>query len=227
MWGWSVRRLAVASVMAVGLALVVPGRAGSASTAPSTVAPLAPTSVKAVSFDGARGVLVTWEPPPPEAGTTVLSYVAYTYNRQHVCRAPATGPFSCVLTGLNGNGTYPIRVRALTTSGLSQPARASPTVIHPGSGNASPAASSSPAITAAPPTPSPVTPPAGSTDTATSAPSAASSQSNPTELPFTGFDLATMALVGLGLVAAGLLLAGTGARRRRAGRRAARWLYRP
>jgi hypothetical protein len=202
--------------MAVGLALLVPGWARPAgASSGSTI--LAPTSVKAVSIDGVRGVLVSWQ-PLPAGGPTVVYYIAYTYNRRHTCQVPATGPYSCVLVGLNGNENLPIRVRAVTNSGVSRPAPAMQAVIHPGTDQPSPAESAATTAASIGSTNAPVM-------AATSASSTTTSDATLTELPFTGIDLPTLLLVGLGLVAAGLLLVSSSAQRRLARRRLLRWMF--
>jgi hypothetical protein len=213
------RRLAIVSVMAVGSAFFVPGWSQPAGASSGTTI-LAPTSVKAVSFDGVRGVLVSWQ-PLPAGGPTVLYYVAYTYNRKHTCQVPAAGPYHCVLAGLNGNQYFSIRVRAATNSGNSLPGLATQTVIHPGTSDASPAQSAATTGTAAVPTS-----PAGAPLTpAATALSPTTSGTTPSELPFTGIDVSTLSFVGLGLVASGLLLISSSAQRRRARRRLVGWLF--
>jgi hypothetical protein len=189
-WRWRVRRLAVVSMMAVGLALCVPGWAKPAGASSGrTILP--PTSVKAVPVDG--GVLVSWQ-PLPAGGPTVLYYIATTYSRQHTCQVPGTGPYHCVLTGLNGNRHFLINVQAVTTSGVSPPGRATQTVI-PSPAKPAATAAASTAAAHAPVTAATSAPPATSTTGATL-----------TDLPFTGIDVLTILLVGLGLCVSGLLL---------------------
>src|ERR1700733_2425883 len=200
--------------MAVGLALFLPGWARPAG-ASSGREILAPTSVKAVSVGGVRGVLVSWQPLPAGA-PTVLYYVATTYNRKHRCQVPATGPYSCVLTGLNGKRHYPISVQAVTTSGVSKSGRTTQTVIQPGT---SPAESAAVVAAATDAANAPVT-------AATSAsPTTASGTATLAELPFTGIDIPTLLLVGLGSCASGLLLISSTAQRRRARRYLLGWMF--
>lgn len=226
-----VRRLAAVSVLAIGLALLVPGWPQPAG-ASTKITILAPTSVKAISVDGVRGVLVSWE-PPPASGPTVDYYVAYTYNQKHTCREPGTGPYHCVLTGLNGNQIFPIRIRAITDSGKSPPVHAAQTVIRPGTSEPSPASPGQPGQPAQPAQPAattatptvPTNPADASPTPATTASSTTAARGTLEELPFTGIDVPTLLLVGLILVASGLLLVSSSAQRRGVRRRLLGWMF--
>jgi LPXTG-motif cell wall-anchored protein len=220
-----VRRFAVVSMMTVGLALLFAGWAPPAgASSGSTI--LIPTSVKALSVDGFRGVLVAWQ-PLPAGRPTVDYYIAYTYNQQHTCQVPGTGPYHCILTGLNGGHYFPIRVRAVTTSGDSHAVHATQTILQPHTGGTSPGGSSSGtgASTGAS---------TGATNSATNsadAPATAATSAPSTtdtdlaELPYTGIDLENLLLVGLGLVAFGLLLVSSSVQRRRVRRCLLWWVF--
>ena len=201
-------------MMAVGLALFVPGWARPAG-ASSGKKILPPTSVKAVSVDGVRGVLVSWQ-PLPAGGPTVLYYIATTYNRKHTCQVPATGPYTCILTGLNGKRHYSINVQAVTTSGVSKSGRSTQTVIRPATQPAQSVAVVAAATDAA-------NPPATAATSASS--TTTTSGTTLPELPFTGIELPTLLLVGLGLCASGLLLISSTAQRGRARRRLLAWMF--
>lgn len=201
-----VRRLAVASMMTIGLVLFVAGWARPAGASPEKKI-LAPTSVRAVSVDGVSGVLVSWR-PLPAGGPTVLYYLATTYNRRHTCKVPATGPYSCVLAGLRGNRHFSINVQAFTESGVSQSGQATQTVIAPGTAPAESAATT-----------------AASTHVPIAPATTTTSDAALPELPYTGIDIPTLLFLGLGLSASGLLLVSSKAKRRLVRRHLLWWMF--
>ena len=211
------RRLAAVSMMAVGLALFVPGWAKpAAASSRRTILP--PTSVKAVSIDGGHDALVTWQ-PLPAGGPRVLYYIATTYNRQHTCQVAATGPYSCVITGLLGNGHFLISVQAVTTSGVGPSGRP------PQSTSSKPATTAASTGAANAPVAGAISASSATLPSATSASSATVPSTTLTDLPFTGIDLPTLLLVGFGLVASGLLLVSSRDQYRRARRRLLWWMF--
>ncbi len=210
--------VALPLLMAALGSVVQSDRASAAATRPSP-----PTAATATSVAGVGGVSVSWSTPISDGGSPILYYLASTYSGAHWCLAPNPGPDSCHIAGItNGSIPHAIRIHAVNANGPGQ-AAALTSVVTPGSSATGGAPSSAPPATNPPATSQPTSPASGSAGAASlaAAPGTSSgtgdtsSSGRPTQLPFTGINLASMLVLGLSLLLLGLDILRPFRRRRR------------
>jgi hypothetical protein len=216
------KRLGLKAVVAVPLfvaALVflpalAPGLLDSTASAAVT-RPGPPTNVRATYNAGTPGVSVSWNAPVSDGGSPIVYYLAFNYSGTHSCISPNPGPNACFIPGLKvGKISRPIRVRALSARGSGRIALVLP-VVSQSAGNGGPPGSPAPGGGGGEQGSSPASSGAGSGTAATfDAADTTSGTDLPAELPFTGINLATLLVLGVGLVIAGWLILDPLGRRR-------------